>query len=586
MRFPFPAPRCGPGLIALLIVAGAMRVTAAETDNKARRPVAIVTVPEHRAAIVINERSGSLSWIDLDSHQIVRETTVGRQLTHGAWIPARSVLLITETSSHELLAVRLTEHDASVVARLSVAPFPVSVTVSADGNIAAVASLWSRRVTCVDLNRWLTTGAREDSPILAVVSLPFAPRALLPDALSQRLIIADAFGPHVATLTLNTFRLESVRELPVHAMRQLQPHPTQPRILVSHQSLNPQSETTRDDIHWGNLVTNGIRSIPLAALQDPKVDLARASHQEFLGGPEQGAADPAGFVIRPDGSQAVVLSGTDEVVFDDGNHLYARRVRVGACPTAIALSPEGQLAYVANTLDDSVSVIDMKRRLIQHTIPLGAPRERDAVERGERAFRNARLSHDNWFSCASCHVDGHTNGLLTDNSTDGSSGTAKRILTLRGIADTAPYAWNGRFTTLGQQIQHSSLATMQGPGLTVDEAADLAAYLRSLTPPPPVGGEQPLIDRGRDLFARWNCGSCHTAPAMTSAQVVEVGLKDELGQTRYNPPSLRGVSQNGPYFHDGRARTLESVFSRFLHQLNEPPADDDVRALVAYLNSL
>ena len=68
--------------------------------------------------------------------------------------------------------------------------------------------------------------------------------------------------------------------------------------------------------------------------------------------------------------------------------------------------------------------------------------------------------------------------------------------------------------------------------------------------------------------------------------MADVKLKDEHGRTRFNPPSLRGISQNAPYFHDGRATTLDEVFTKFLHQLDATIPSDELTDLVAYLNSL
>ena len=39
----------------------------------------------------------------------------------------------------------------------------------------------------------------------------------------------------------------------------------------------------------------------------------------------------------------------------------------------------------------------------------------------------------------------------------------------------------------------------------------------------------------------------------TLDRIANVKLKDEKGLTKFNPPSLRGVSQDGRYFHDSRA---------------------------------
>src|SRR2546429_167098 len=81
-------------------------------------------------------------------------------------------------------------------------------------------------------------------------------------------------------------------------------------------------------------------------------------------------------------------------------------------------------------------------------IPLGPQPELSLAERGELLFYDARLSHDGWFSCHSCHTDGHSNGLLNDNLGDGSFGAPKRVLSLLGVRDTGPWAWNGTMPDL------------------------------------------------------------------------------------------------------------------------------------------
>jgi cytochrome c peroxidase len=88
------------------------------------------------------------------------------------------------------------------------------------------------------------------------------------------------------------------------------------------------------------------------------------------------------------------------------------------------------------------------------------------------------------------------------------------------------------------------------------------------------------------VFERLDCARCHAPPTFTSPRLADVKLKDEHGRTRFNPPSLRGVSQNAPYFHDGRATTLDEVFAKFRHQLDTAPSPDELTDLVAYLNSL
>jgi cytochrome c peroxidase len=65
-----------------------------------------------------------------------------------------------------------------------------------------------------------------------------------------------------------------------------------------------------------------------------------------------------------------------------------------------------------------------------------------------------------------------------------------------------------------------------------------------------------------------------------------VGLVDEAGQRRFNPPSLRGVRQGRRFFHDGRAASLAAIFTRHRHELRGSLDAQQVSDLVAFLRSL
>jgi cytochrome c peroxidase len=245
---------------------------------------------------------------------------------------------------------------------------------------------------------------------------------------------------------------------------------------------------------------------------------------------------------------------------------------------------------VANTLADSVSVVDLVAEKVQAEVRLGPLPRLGAAGRGELLFYDARLSHDGWLSCHSCHTDGHTNGLVADNLTDGSLGTPKRVLSLLGVGDTGRWAWNGKMPDLESQVRKSVESTMQGAQPSAEQVKDLAAYLRSLPPPPPLTpagrADAEAVRRGREVFDRHSCGSCHAPPTYTSDGAYNVGLSDEAGNTHFNPPSLRGVSQGGPYFHDNRAATLEEVFTRRRHQLRGEMSKRELADLLAFLRSL
>jgi len=250
------------------------------------------------------------------------------------------------------------------------------------------------------------------------------------------------------------------------------------------------------------------------------------------------------------------------------------------------------LAYIADAFDDSIAVIDVREAKTLATISLGRQPELSLEDEGERLFYAARLSLDGWYSCHSCHTDGHANGLLSDNLGDGGYGAPKRVLSLLGAGDTGPWAWNGKVPTLELQIRKSIESTMQGRKPREEQVAALAAYLRTLAPPPPAldplrgHSDAAAIDRGRKAFESRGCASCHVPPTYASSASFDVGLKDELAATHFNPPSLRGISQRGPYFHDNLAATLESVLLEHRHPRGSPPSPEELRDLIAFLNSI
>ena len=214
-----------------------------------------------------------------------------------------------------------------------------------------------------------------------------------------------------------------------------------------------------------------------------------------------------------------------------------------------------------------------------------------SADRGERLFSSAKLSHDGWMSCHSCHTDGHTNNLLSDTLGDGSYGAPKRVPSLLGVRATGPWTWTGSITRLENQIRKSIVTTMHGSKPTDEQVADLAAYLNSLTPPTlaqvdinPI--DAAAISRGREIFSIRKCAICHAAPEYTSPDHFDVGLTDEVGNREFNPPSLRGVSRRDALLHDGRAHSLEELFQKERHPRGLVLQSQEIADLVAFLKTL
>jgi YVTN family beta-propeller protein len=337
-------------------------------------------------------------------------------------------------------------------------------------------------------------------------------------------------------------------------------------------------------------MANSVRALSRTDLLIPDADLVKSSKLFPLGDVDHGTGDPAGIAVGPDGTSVVVLAGVGEIALGSEKIRDWTYLGVGRRPVAVVIDADSHRAFVANTFSDSVSVVDLARKKVETEIALGTPSELSPSDRGEELFYNAKLSHDGWLSCNSCHVDGHSNGLLNDNLSDGSFGTPKRVLSLLGVKDTPPWAWNGGVTDLKDQVRKSILVTMRGPKPTVEQVQDIEAFLMTLPPPPPLRPEtaatKEAVQRGRDTFHQQGCAGCHEPPLYTSRKTYDVGLKDEAGNKEFNPPSLRGVGQGGPYFHDNRAATLDDVLVKHRHQLIKDLSKDEVEDLLMFLRTL
>ncbi len=182
--------------------------------------------------------------------------------------------------------------------------------------------------------------------------------------------------------------IESVRSLPAHNIRGLAFAPDGRTLVIAHQVLNRLAQTSFDDVHWGQLIRNHLRVVRTDALLKPGSDAALLDGGRLfdLGDVGYAAGDPAGLAFDVRGNLIVALAGVDEVAITASPDQGPRRIVVGRRPTAVAPSPDGKVVYVADTLDDTISVVDIGTGQRLATISLGPRPEPTAVDRGERLF--------------------------------------------------------------------------------------------------------------------------------------------------------------------------------------------------------
>lgn len=557
-----------------------------------RRPVALRLTPDERTALVANRRAGTLSILDIEKKATIAEVELGKELSDLTVTADQQLYLATDEAAHELILFHADPNQdklaLKVRQRLPVSPYPVSVVASRDGLRCYVASLWSRRLTVVDLPK-LPTGVAK---IAKTIDLEIAPRQQLLVRDDSRLIVADSFGGKLAVIDTQAVKLLGVREFPGHNIRGLGLSSNGKMLVVAHQMLNDYAHTTRNDVHWGLLMSNDLRWLKLDRVLSGDGDLFDGGHMHPLGHAGNATGDPAGLTVLPDGTVVVTLGGVGEIAQGKESDFSLQRMKVGTRPTTIVASRDGRRVFIANTFGDSITIADLVEQETLAEVSLGPSGKLTAADQGELLFYDARLSHDRWMSCQSCHSDGHTNGQLNDNFSDASFGAAKRVLSLLGRADTAPFAWNGSSKDLATQVRKSIDATMQGDKeLTDEQVGSLVAYMESLKSPPSVDAlrgtaNKAAIERGRELFAEQKCTTCHAPPTYTTPQTYDVGLVDKQGNRKFNPPSLRGVGQRAPYFHDNRAATLEDLLRNHDHPVERALSDEELEDMIAFLRSL
>ncbi len=518
--------------------------------------------------LLVGNRSGSVSVLDPVHFEVLSETPAGGDITSLVALGTR--VLAVDHAEHRLHLLR-TAPDGTI--RVESSPetcrYPVRAAVS--GSNVAISCLWPRQVRIMD--------AGDLRVPKKTVELPFEPRDLLFLA-EDRLLVADGFGGGLALLEDGAIRHSW--ELDGHQLRGMALLAGE-TVAVAHQQLHSGMRTTSDDIRWGVFITNSVSLFPLDDLiaDDPR--MARRTRLLDLGGVVIPSGDPAHLVLTGEDSFAVSLSGVGRVAFGNVTAHLSSHVEVGEGPGAMLA--DGERLFVANRMDDSVSVLDLEDGRETVRIALGPKATLDAVARGERLFHDASLSLRGWMSCASCHVGGHTNHRLSDTLGDGGYGAPKRVLSLLGVRETRPYAWSGKVRSLEDQIRKSVRTTLRGRPLTEEEVSDLASYLRSLELPEPEQADRAAFAAGSAAFVRYECDRCHKAPTFTSAGAHDVGLEDESGERRFNAPSLLGVRFRRTLFHDASARSLEEVLARHPGHGVEI-AESDLAALIAYLKSL
>jgi hypothetical protein len=174
-----------------------------------------------------------------------------------------------------------------------------------------------------------------------------------------------------------------------------------------------------------------------------------------------------------------------------------------------------------------------------------------------------------------------------------------------------PVAYWNRYVAVTQMHGHGYFADArldnwvvdhrEGDDLVTDKLPALQAYQYSISAPTPPAGsyDAAAAARGQVIFSvKGQCASCHSGPLLTDVidggklhpQSASVAVdKDYVKRSatkQWRVTPLKGIWQHPPYFHDGSAKTLTDVVSRYNQVRSLKLSDAEKADLTEYLKSL
>ncbi len=597
--------------LALLIVFSCL-ASAQSAENSDRSPVSLAVYQGGKRLVTANQTSGSVSLVDTTTRKVLHELPTGDKPAGIAVTADGKTAVVSHWYGYDVAVLKIEGDRLSVLGRIEVGPEPRGVAISNDSKSAYVAVGVSDEIVRIDLSGLKISGR---------VTVGREPRSISISPDGNTLVTTNARSKSFSVVDLASFK--KTRDLVIDGdnLRQSAISPDG-KYAYTVNMKNRGFATTKGNIDIGWVVGQRVTRSLISGSDETPYETVSLDPQGLAVG------DVYGCAISPDGKHlAISAAGTHEVILlrldlsplpwrsNGSRDLLAaelvrdkerlRRIKTGGRPMELAFSPDGKTLYTTNYFENSVQAIDISSGRRTGEIELGGPSEPSLARKGEVLFHDAERSFNQWYSCATCHADSHTNGLDFDTMNDGwhdystaHERSRKKVPSMRRVAKTGPWTWHGWQTSLDEAMIESFTKSMQGTEPSDDEVKEIVAYISSLDYPKnpnraPDGSLTASAERGKRVFesSKAACNTCHGGPEFTDGKVHDVGL-DEPG-TRYtghNPPSLRGAYDKAPYLHDGRAKTLIETLKgdhspEKVTGLGEL-TDDELKDLVEYVKSL
>ncbi|MGC6488462.1 MAG: beta-propeller fold lactonase family protein [Planctomycetota bacterium] len=614
-------------------------------------PVGIAPVavqPRTRDEVwVVNQLSDSVSVVDVPSRQVVATIRVVDEPSDVVFAGGKA--FVSAATRDELQVFDATTHaalgDVDVFGK-----DPRALATSPDGSKVYAVIQRSGNGTTV-----LPASVAPTPPPPTNVTLPAAP---------QQGLIVRADDPQWASHVPYTLPDHDVAEIDVASQTvtryfdaigttntAIAVHPTTGALWVAN--LDARNLVRFEPALRGHAIDSRVTEVTTGAAPtvthydlNPGVDYSQLPNPSALA---TALAEPFGVAVDAAGGRIYVAAhGTDRVgVLDAATGAVLTRIEVGSTPGAavdtrnkrgprgLALHPTAPSLYVVNTLSNTLVVVDTQQHVVVHEQPIATVDPMPAwMREGRKFLYDSKLSGNGTMSCASCHVDGDTDGIAWDLGDPGGSMEAApqqpfpfsfgvqpfhpmkgplTTQTLRGLKDVGVLHWRGDKADF-HSFNGAFDKLMGGSQLSNQDMASYADFATEITFPP---NPNQLLDRSlrttpaganeadgfqayhapvgfNPLLGTLNCNICHTLPTGTNGFVVagtilQTEQQMKVAQLRNMYRKTGFVNAPGPqksgfgFTHTGATDTLVNFLSRPV--FNSWPAQD-MDDIVAYLHAL
>jgi YVTN family beta-propeller protein len=602
-------------------------------DDLYKSPVQMVLSKNGRRLFAACENTDEVLFLDTELRKVTGSVKVGRHPFGLALSPDETRLYVSNRVDNSVSEIDVAN---GVVRRTVAVPGdPHQLRTDASGKYLYVANMIANHVSLID------TAAFEQVKTMEAGTYPFG-MVLGPEGrylyISNQLSSPVPFRtPPVLELTV----IDTQKQL-VTGRRNLFSTVIGQQVVVSPDgefvvvALElPKNLLPETQVYQGWMVTHGFAVVEAGAKGKAAYFLLDEPNLYF--------ADPYAAVFSPDGRYLYISSsGVDIVsvvdfskvrqllkasggkigIADETIRTYARnlalsseyvaaRIPTGSNPKDIVLSPDGRWLYIANRLSDTIQVVDAQTRKTAAQIELGGPKLETELRRGEKLFNYSTISFQKQLSCNTCHPEYHVDGLLYDIVAPGDPIGRDLVdnKTQRGIAETAPFKWNGKNPTLARQDgPRAAMLFFRSHGFDKKQLEEIVRFVESVPVPLSryLGSDGTLNDfqeEGKKYFERDftkdgryipvnnRCFTCHRPPIYTDQKLEDVGTRaDHDTESSFDTPQVSNVAETAPYLHDGRCYSLEEIWTVYnpedLHGVTNDMDKRQLNVLIEYIKTL